>query len=193
MIFIDKPKTATDTGGTTTNAAVTTDISTTTEPYFEPYTTPVAEWGFYNLQEMGNCLVSIIGYNVSGSSNDYVYTQYQRSNITCKFENGYLVYYDFIDWNTLTINWKTINAFRCNIVNNDYVDTPTDNESINIDERKTSPYRSDFVVFVDEGDSRTPKRWYIPYSLIDWSRGVEPFEKEEDDGSITTYYKLYLK
>ena len=195
MIFIDKPKTATDTGGITTNAAVTTDISTTNEPYFEPYTTPVAEWGFYNLSEMGNCLIEIVGYSASGSSNDYVYVDLAR-NRTCKIENGYVTYYDFIDTDTMTINWKVSNAKHCSIVNNDYIDLPgeiSDNSTIMIDERKTSPYRSDFVVFVDEGGINSSEHWYIPYSLIDWSRGVEPFEKEEDDGSITTYYKLYLK
>ncbi len=148
-----------------------------------------------SLQEMGNCIIQIDGYSVfSNTTNSYVYfyleTEYggaKESSNAYKFENGYLLHCHFLDDNC-NINRKTYQAESYNIVNNDIFEVLGDGTCI-ISEKKT--VNVNFICLIEKRSSGD--RWYVPYSIIDWSRPVETFEKETKNGTTSIAYKLYIK
>lgn len=168
--------------------------------YYEPEnpTTPVKEWGFYNLDEMDNILIEITGYNLSGDD-PYVYFKseskyYASSAIFRGLNGGYVYDYEISSAYELK---KSAIVGQYNIVDNDTISLYKygngKNYSLIIDKRKTASSFNNFVVFemLDNGQSEI---WFIPYSLIDWDRG---FVDYKDTRNIETpeelSYKLYLK
>lgn len=147
-----------------------------------------SEWGFYNLEEMGNALIRIYGYELTDPENSYVMLDSKENNDAYKFENGYIYewYFDIND-NTCTFGIPT-DPYFYNIIDNNNL---TSNwYSLHIEERKTSSQRQNFVCFVDYKNPSLfrPDEWYVPYSLIDWDRA--PVKDEHSE--LGTIYKLYL-
>lgn len=147
--------------------------------------TPVSEWGFYNLSQMGYALVEITSYNLSNSNNAYVVA----TGSIIKFENGYKLRWGFTVENNKCVFSTANSPESYTIVNNDNLELSNGLDSFGIHERKTVNSRDNFVVFVNEGGAWDLyiDRWYIPYSLIDWERGVEC-----DTASDSEEYILYL-
>ncbi len=161
----------------------TTEASNYTEPTSLPRT-PATELGFYHLDEMGYGIFGITGYSLSDRENPYVIFQSDYGPAITEFENGFVIYHE-IDPQSYTINYKG-KTYRYEIVNNDIFNVPGDG-TCTIEERKTVSDYPNFVVFV------SGSRWYVPYSLIDWERGVEDYEDPDDDYDYKYSFKLYLK
>lgn len=163
-------------------------------PNEEEYKLPVKEWGFSNMYDYDYKLIRIKGYDITGSENDYVIYEDNYSSIV--FENGYKM-----DAKIDTETGKLITGdypYRYTVVNNDLIDIQGESRGLKISERKTSSNRDNFVVFVQEATISYSECWYVPYSLIDWTRLPEKYEEEKKksygEGTyIQTYYRLFLK
>lgn len=165
----------------TKRTAKTSENPIVTEP--TTIATPMSQWGFNNIEEWGSGFLEITGYNLSGSD-EFVFYCGDYSMRTWTFENGYIVTHKVEDNEIMTYD-----AQQYYVVNNDTATIPGDG-TLTIDERKTVDDK-EFMVFVEKR-SANRERWYVPYSLIDWDRGFEPYQA--DDGYDYRYaYKFYLK
>ena len=150
-----------------------------------------SEWGFYNLEEMGNAIVRIHGYNLSDANNSYVIIKdYGYSFRTEKFENGYIYNWYFrIEDGKYKFNTPT-DPYQYILVDNNNITSKSGLWKISFEERKTIDSRPNFVCFIDyNGDfSSESDVWYVPYSLIDWNR--PPIK--DVDSELGDIVKLYL-
>lgn len=157
------------------------------ETYTEEETTrtPGAELGYYNMEEMGNALISIDGYNVSGDSDDYVWFYIGRKY---DFNGDYCVVseYDYEKG-----DYSETSAYEYDIASNNIIDVQDDRLDFNIEDRKTTSKRPNFVCFVSSSYVDY-FYWYVPYSLIDWDRGFEKATREDENGKEKDIVKLYL-
>lgn len=148
------------------------------------------EWGFENLEDMDNRLIRVYDYNVTGSSDDYVVvSKGWISGYLFKEGNKLKISAD-IDETTGEIDISELDGGEFEntyeIVDNDNLSISNGLTAICIKERITSEYRNDFVIFEIYMSLVGNSGEYIPYSLIDFTRGLEYVEREEA-------YKLYLK
>lgn len=137
-----------------------------------------SEWGFYNLEEMGNGIVEITAYNLSKPGNEYVVVTGKMR----QFENGYHFRKKIVEKDgkcTLQATGHTPSKYE--IVNNDTFTYENGYSSCTINERKTVSTRDDFVVF------SMIVTWYIPYNLIDWDRGMDTITNEDGTTSNIMY------
>ncbi len=135
-----------------------------------------SELGFYDLEEMGNALVSITGYHLDPDGDSYVVADGRMQ----KFENGYHMNWSFkVEDNKYVFNIPT-SPYSYEIVNNENLTTMGFDERLTVD-------GYDFVVFVVEGGPHNVyvDKWYVPFSMIDWDRPVEYGEDNYE-------YILYL-
>ena len=144
------------------------------------------EWGFYNLYEIGNCLISIDAYDLSAGSNSYVIADGRSMH----FENGHIFGRRFSVEAGKAKFGTSGDAYPYSVANNDAVSVSNGYKTYRISERKTKPGRDNFVCFViPEGSAGFRyDSWYVPYSLIDWERGAENYTSSDGDTGI----KLYL-
>ncbi|MBE6924240.1 MAG: hypothetical protein E7466_03235 [Ruminococcaceae bacterium] len=144
---------------------------------------PVSEWGYNTLDIMGNSLVDITGYNVKRFGSDSYVTV---TGNTYLFENGYVLRKDFPlkTGNVAFENTRVLYSYK--VVDNNNLDLGNGYDTESITERKTTKYRDDFVVFVVQDLG-----WFIPYSLIDWDRGISLSPDTESESEPE--YILYLK
>lgn len=170
---------------------------------------PASEWGFENLSDMGNKMIKVLDYNVTGSGDDYVVIN--SNKITgYLFEDGNRsgISAD-IDETTGEIDMSELDCgtfdYEYEIVDNDNLNLNNGYTGMNIQDRITSEYRDNFVIFEMytggiSGIDRSTK--LIPYSLLDWNRGIdlETVEVEVTSGTalfkhtdIIEGYKLYLR
>ena len=179
------------------------DLNTTEETNFfqsetssNNTTTPLSKWGFNNLSEMENYLIRINGYNLDGN-NPYVYfesrTKYD-SPTSYLFENGYWFNCEFSgdDTTGYTLKKREL-AGLYSIIDNDSIYWYGSNDSDSgssymITERITALENN--LVILEMGWDTDFTEWYIPYSLIDWEKGVCEYKQ---NGEYACYYKLYLK
>lgn len=153
---------------------------------YEPVTTPVSEWGFYNIDEMEG-LVQISGYNLTEGFVFYRGDWFPDIPIM-RFLNGRILVYD-IDEDDYSVYSKAATEYY--IIDNDNLQINSySNSLISITERKTSSKYPGFVCLVSN-------RWYVPYSLIDWDRGIEYYDYNsdypDDDYNYKITVKFYLK
>lgn len=148
--------------------------------------TPVSDWGFNNLSEMGNALVEITAYKLSDSNNAHVVA----TGAMIKFENGYKLNWGFTVQSQKCVFGTANSPESYKIVNNDNMVLNSGWDEFEINERKTVNSREKFVVFVNKGGpwDLYKERWYIPYSLIDWERGAVHNTTSDTEKS----YLLYL-
>lgn len=148
---------------------------------------PATEWGFYNLYEIGNCLISIDSYDLSDANNSYIIATGGSMN----FENGYVFGRGLKIENGKAKFGTSGDASPYSIVNNDVISISNGYKSYRIGERKTASGRNNFVCFVvPKGaiGAFSYEDWFVPYSLIDWDRGAEYYTNSDGDKRI----KLYL-
>ncbi len=143
-------------------------------------TTPISEWGFNNLYELGNGLVQISGYNLEEG---YVYYEGEYEGNIFKLENGYYIFQKvIIGENSLLPTYTT----KYEVVNNDNFLLPGDGPFV---VSKRDVVTNDFVILINENGGALTQ-WYVPYALIDWDKGIQ----STDNGDEFKYsYKLYLK
>lgn len=153
-----------------------------------------SQWGFEHIDEMGNGLIRIEGYNISDKENAYVFTtanNYSNTYDAYKFENGYI-----FDWKyTLIDGQATFNTptspYQYTVVNNNNISVDSYNGTFSILERMGSKNRFNFIAFDCEeegiGTIRSFNRWYVPYSIIDWERGSEKGVDEYGDEIVKLY------
>lgn len=150
--------------------------------------TPPSQWGFYNLEEMDNALIQIVG---GTGWADYI-----------NFEEGYVIVYGDI------MTFKNGYIYSSEIVNNDgsysftnltnprlYKIIDNDNIIINNTNNFSIFDRENFgtndTVILKRQDMFVQR--YIPYSLIDWDRGIETVKASAFAWDSKVYYKLYIK
>ena len=170
----------------------TTITSNLTEPeetdlfgeyYQEPETTTtsLSELGFYNLDEMGNILIDITGVELN-CDDPYVYYEDSYSPEIIGFKDGYFYRYE-IDENYNLIKRGVFGTY--DIIDNDTLYRKDTGKSYMIYERYAE---DDVLVFImEEPRKRFPR---IPYSMIDWDRGIQKYESSE---GYEYGYKYYLK
>ncbi len=137
---------------------------------------PVSEWGFNNLTSIGNSLIEIDEYNCMEGKDSYVVF----NGSAVKFENGYRYHQEI---QTRYGRCEFVNdgvPSDYNIVDNDNMKYESNYCYYSIKERKTVPNRDNFVVLVTKESrvSRSYERWFVPYSLIDWDRGVDTITED---------------
>lgn len=139
---------------------------------------PIREWGFFDLEAIGNALIPIDGYSVSenGLREDYVIIDDSTNAI--KIENGYIYEWDFTIKEAACVFENPSNPSMYTITNNDNIIFEDGWNHISIEERETCA-RENFVVFISEKGLYSEEEWYIPYSLIDWEK---PVGNREIDG-----------
>lgn len=163
------------------------DIEETTETTTEEiYTIPVSEWGFYNLSdftdEYGRCaLVITTGFNLNKG---YVILDNFFEKGAYIFENGFVS--DCSLSETGEIN-SVNNSRKYDIVNNDTLYCYDGFDDIKIKKRLGTSVSDDFVAFEIRKNSYSTY-WYVPASLIDWSKGVDEIDDNGESKKI-----LYLK
>lgn len=161
------------------------------------HSTPVAEWGWNNLEEMGYALIRVDGYDVSVPNNAYVYT----TGITkYEFKNGYVLRSLYND-NKSSFDYHESDEYQ--IIDNDTLKTYafSDNGDFHISDRITSPSKKNFILLVHEyyyivtmpGQDGHKIEKYCPEVLIDWSRTPEKFTKTETLNNGTPYEQEYIK
>lgn len=173
----------------------TTAETSTEEETYSVYTptvsvTPVADWGFYNLGDMGQSWIQITGYNLSGSEPYVTYVgDYRARNMS--FRKGYcrrlnielndMGYYSATDADVIS---------SYEIVDNDTIYCRENGKSLIIENRKTFNYTlKDFVILEAQDE------WYVPLSLLDWDRGIFEYDGSdyEDLEETAKYqYKIYV-
>lgn len=145
----------------------------------EPLVKP-SKWGFYNLEEMGNGLIRIVGYDMSDPDNAYVFTpanNYSNTYDAYKFDSDYLFDWTYsVNDGQVTFNTPT-SPYAYTVVNNNSLSVDSYNGTFTILKRMESKNMFNFVAFDCEeegiGTIRSFNRWYVPYSVIDWERGCE--------------------
>ena len=149
----------------------------------EKPTSPVSEWGFNNLDEIGSGLVQITGYNLEEG---YVYyTDKDNEGDIFKLENGFYIT-QLLNMDAKTMRSGYMSDYEA--VNNDSFYLPGDG-AFTIERREV--VTDNFVLFVDDNFGYFDT-FYVPYSLIDWDRGFDVYES--GDGEDYKYtYKFYLK
>ncbi len=170
----------------------TTEEQTIYIPETTKSPTPVSEWGFYNLDEMGNMLVEISGYNLKADEPYVYYAHNEAFTIISIDDSGYCYSYKIVEDGNEKYTLKK-NALEGNfeIVDNDSIYDRSNGESFIIDGRKI--VTNDFVVFTHTAHFfRTHTEWFVPSSFIDWEKGIEKYI--EDPSYPNNYgYKFYLK
>ncbi len=168
----------------------TTEATTITEITIQK---PLSELGFYDLNEMGDMLIEINGYDFSGDD-PYVYYKSDYSGKIWEFRNGYCFLCKIDDDNKIVSN-EIIGNYT--IVDNDTVYLTSSNEgngTLVLSDRRT--FLEFNTVIFSLMNNGYEDGWLIPYSAIDWEKGFCEVEREEYSyGSRTqvTYFKLYLK
>lgn len=170
---------------------------------------PASEWGFENLPDMGNKMIKVIDYNVTGSGDDYVVVNKKKiSGYLFEDGNRSTISAD-IDETTGELDISEFDSgtfeYEYEIVDNDNLNLNNGYTGMNIQDRITSEYRDNFVIFemytggISSIDRSTK---LIPYSLLDFNRGIdlETVQVEVTSGTalykhtgIVEGYKLYLK
>ncbi|WP_455484213.1 hypothetical protein [Eubacterium sp.] len=177
---------------------------------FNLFSVPADELGFEHLSQMDNSLIRIKGYRITGDDNDYVYFT-GGTKIDFDKKNCIVSYFDKSSYDFVNSSAGTYEVISNDLVNSDALDLG----KIVINDRKTSVYRDNFVCF--EFSEMRGAEWYVPYSLIDWSRSPEhkeividndtevcpaPFAnhvhvvgtpEEDDEVETVEAYVLYLK
>ena len=174
---------------------------TTTEPtnVYENTTIPetttqksLSEYGFYNIDEMGNILIEINGYDFSGDD-PYVYYDSDYSGKIWQFKNGYCYAGRVNEENKIVMD-NIIGTYT--IVDNDTVycySSDEGNGTLMLTDRKVfSDFDTVIFTLINNGNE---DGWLIPYSAIDWEKGFCEVEQKDSywGGATTTYFKLYLK
>ncbi|MBE6756715.1 MAG: hypothetical protein E7555_09695 [Ruminococcaceae bacterium] len=144
-------------------------------------TIPINEWGFNYMEEIGYGLVEITGFDLNKG---YVYHNSDFGGHVIKFENGYYVRYKIDENNHMSVY---DGGKQYNVINNDLLSVVGESGVFSIDERKT--YGNNFVIFAETSGYES---WYVPYSLIDWEKGISYYEPDNAE-KHERCYKLYLK
>lgn len=198
VIFVPTLKTNSNSTHSVDNNLTTTEnsISQESQTIDSNETIPLSEWGFNNLSEMGNYLIRINGYDLNGDE-PYVYFESRDkydSPTSYLFENGYWFNCEISgdDSTGYTLQKEQL-AGLYEVIDNDSIYWYGSNDSDSgsaymIMERKTVPEKN--LLVLEMGWDSDSVDWYIPYSLIDWEKGVCEYEKR---GEYEYYYKLYLK
>lgn len=131
----------------------------------EPLTRP-SQWGFNNLAEMDYMLVRISSYTIKSQKSGYVILEDKPEIV--KFENGYKVRYIFEVKNGKCVLSNSGSAQKYSIAANETMDINNGYKSFEIIEKLTSDVKNNFVVF-----KTTKNILYVPYTLIDWSKGMQ--------------------
>ena len=161
--------------------------------------TPPSEWGFYNLEEMGNALIPIAGgIDLAGDSakRDILSPAENLENIEkgfvivtgefITFKNGYIFSSEIV-YETGSYSFSNpISPRAYQIIDNNIL--KLEYSTFSIPERKT--FGSD-IVLLRKSTPMNTNGYYIPYSLIDWDRGVELNDDWYTGGEQA--YKLYIK
>ena len=168
----------------------TTETTTTSETTTKK---SLSELGFYDLDEMGNMLIEITGYDFSGDD-PYVYYESDYSGKIWEFKNGYIFTCKIDKDNEIASN-EILGNYK--IVDNDTIYAYSSNEgngTLMLSDRRTFP-NLNTVIFTLMNNGHEDG-WLIPYSAIDWDKGfceVEQKTYSYSSGTKTTYFKLYLK
>lgn len=151
----------------------TTEEETTYIPETTIASTPVSEWGFYNLDEMGNQWIQITGYSLSGSQPYVTYvSDYQGNNML--FQNGYcrrIIIEKNNDGLYSSSDGKVICSYK--IVDNNTIYCPENGKSLVIENRKTFDTAKHFVIIEAQDEM------YVPASLLDLERGIIEYDANE--------------
>ena len=166
---------------------------------------PAGEWGFENLSDMGNKMIKVLDYNVTGSGDDYVVVSSHIYGYLFEDGNRSAISTD-IDETTGELDISELDSgsfeYEYEIVDNDNLNLNNGYTGMNIQDRITSEYRDDFVIFKIYPGGMKDSAQFIPYSLLDWNRGIdlETVEVEVTSGTgflkhtdIVEGYKLYLR
>lgn len=175
----------------------TTEEQTTYIPETTKASTPVSEWGFYNLSDMDNLMIQITGYDLS-CEDPYVYYSSDLPFSQNLFQDGYWFTCDIVTENSKTNIIKDEFSGLYNIIDNDSIYWYGSNDSDSgsawmITDRKTISSCKDFVILVTSwGGER--QEWYVPASLLDLDRGLFEYDELDSYGEKFEYsYKIYLK
>ena len=149
--------------------------------------TPPSEWGFYNLAEMGNALIQVCGGTGWADFINYEEGYIIVYGDIMTFKNGYIYSSEIVDKNGSYSFTNLTNPRPYKIIdNNNIIINNTTNFSIF--EREN--FGTKDTVILKRQDMFVQR--YVPYSLIDWDRGIETI-KESSYGFTHVSYKLYIK
>lgn len=143
--------------------------------------TPVMSWGFEFLSEMGNMLVDINEAPMITEEGAYIRT----SGSALKFLDGYLYYQDLTEQNGAYVFEDTRSPRVYEVANNDNILINGGSRSMRITERYPFGLEN-FVAFnVETKGFQTSESIYIPYSLLDFERGIWRYSSDQ--------FLIYLK
>lgn len=149
--------------------------------------TPPSEWGFYNLEEMDNALIQIVGGTGGADNIDFEEGSIIVYGDIMTFKNGYVYSSRIVGKNDSISFTNLTNPRPYKIIDNDNIIIESDKFSIS--ERET--FGTNDTVILKRQDMFVKR--YIPYSLIDWDRGIEIVNASTFAWDNRVHYKLYIK
>lgn len=149
--------------------------------------TPPSEWGFYNLEEMGNALIQVCGGTGWADFINYEEGYIIVYGDIMTFKNGYIYSSEIVDKNGSYSFTNLINPRPYKIIDNNNIII---NNTTNFSVFERENFGTNETVILKRKDMFVQR--YVPYSLIDWDRGIETI-KESSYGFTHVYYKLYVK
>lgn len=157
----------------------------------EPKKPTGSELGYNYFDDMGYSLVEITSYFVDRFNHAESYVTVTGD--TYLFDDGVLFSKDFeLTPGRVNFGYAAYAEDTYSISDNDNLILGGGSSYHKIIERETYRYRDDFVAFVIEIRIRnTETKWFVPYSLIDWDRGISLSPKPANEN--VPEYILYLK
>ena len=154
---------------------------------YEPETTPISEWGFYDISEMEG-LVKITGVNLNKGYVFYTGSWVSDPEII-KFSNGNAIdcYVDEekdSNYNVISYKIRTKSSCKYTIIDNNNLRFGN-YSTITIEERNFYDGYN-FICF------ETNDGWYVPYSILD-CENIENYDEHEKQDTLDYAYKIYLK